>query len=213
MRRRVIMKKRNIVFVAVLCAGMMLSACGAKETEEATLFESAETVTEAVQESAQTETQDVAKDVQDVQTWEAEQTEGSESVDAPADVVDYSTTTGLCGASLRASDKDQAGQFNEWGTLNTIVYEATLEGDSIIAKGTMDYRNVAGQDSITVSEDTTHVFKVDDNTVYEMRGGEDGAEVISKEEFAEYLTSLIDTGLFFEVELNEGVVTTASISS
>ncbi len=207
------MKKRNIVFVAVLCAGMMLSACGAKETEEATLFESAETVTEAVQESAQTETQDVAKDVQDVQTWEAEQTEGSESVDAPADVVDYSTTTGLCGASLRASDKDQAGQFNEWGTLNTIVYEATLEGDSIIAKGTMDYRNVAGQDSITVSEDTTHVFKVDDNTVYEMRGGEDGAEVISKEEFAEYLTSLIDTGLFFEVELNEGVVTTASISS
>jgi hypothetical protein len=210
MRRRVIMKKRNIVFVAALCAGMILSACGAKETEEASMFESAEAVTEAAQETVETEAQDAAKDVQEVQAGE---TEGSESVDAPADAADYSTTTGLCGASLKASDKDKAGQFNEWGVLNTIVYEASLEGDSIIAKGTMDYRNEAGQDSITVSEDTTHVFKVDENTVYEMRGGEDGAEVISKEEFAEYLTSLIDTGLFFEVELNEGVVTTASISS
>ncbi len=207
------MKKRNIVFVAALCAGMILSACGAKETEEATLFESAEAVTEAAQETVETQAQDAAQDVQDVQAGEAEQTEGSESGNAPADAADYSTTTGLCGASLKASDKDQAGQFNEWGTLNTIVYEASLEGDFIIAKGTMDYRNEAGQDSITVSEDTTHVFKVDDNTVYEMRGGEDGADVISKEEFAEYLTSLIDTGLFFEVELNEGVVTTASISS
>ncbi len=204
------MKKRNIVFVAALCAGMILSACGAKETEEASMFESAEAVTEAAQETVETEAQDAAKDVQEVQAGE---TEGSESVDAPADAADYSTTTGLCGASLKASDKDKAGQFNEWGVLNTIVYEASLEGDSIIAKGTMDYRNEAGQDSITVSEDTTHVFKVDENTVYEMRGGEDGAEVISKEEFAEYLTSLIDTGLFFEVELNEGVVTTASISS
>ncbi len=204
------MKKRNIVFVAALCAGMILSACGAKETEEASMFESAEAVTEAAQETVETEAQNAAKDVQEVQAGE---TEGSESVDAPADAADYSTTTGLCGASLKASDKDKAGQFNEWGVLNTIVYEASLEGDSIIAKGTMDYRNEAGQDSITVSEDTTHVFKVDENTVYEMRGGEDGAEVISKEEFAEYLTSLIDTGLFFEVELNEGVVTTASISS
>ncbi len=204
------MKKRNIVFVAALCAGMILSACGAKETEEASMFESAEAVTEAAQETVETEAQNAAKDVQEVQAGE---TEGSESVDAPADAADYSTTTGLCGASLKASDKDKAGQFNEWGVPNTIVYEASLEGDSIIAKGTMDYRNEAGQDSITVSEDTTHVFKVDENTVYEMRGGEDGAEVISKEEFAEYLTSLIDTGLFFEVELNEGVVTTASISS
>ena len=39
----------------------------------------------------------------------------------------------------------------------------------------MDYRNFKGQDSITISSDLTHVFKVDDNTVY-MKGRLSGYE-------------------------------------
>ena len=39
----------------------------------------------------------------------------------------------------------------------------------------MDYRNSKDQDSITISSDVTHVFKVDDNTVYQ-KEGESGTE-------------------------------------
>ena len=75
----------------------------------------------------------------------------------------------------------------------------------------MDYRNYKEQDPITISSDRKHIFAVNENTVYQMVGGDDGPEVISKEEFATNLKEMIDSGLFLEVEVSNGVVTTASI--
>ena len=113
---------------------------------------------------------------------------------------------------LLASDRDRIDTTNEYGVFYRIVYEASLEGDELRACGSMDYRNFKGQDSITISSDLTHIFKVDDNTVY-MKGTEEGDKTISKEEFAELLESRKNSGMFFEVELSGGVVKTAYLAA
>ena len=76
----------------------------------------------------------------------------------------------------------------------------------------MDYRNFKDQDSITISSDLTHIFKVDDHTEYR-KGTEVGDQIISKEEFAELLESRKNSGMFFEVEISGGVVKTAYLTA
>ncbi len=46
-----------------------------------------------------------------------------------------------------------------------------------------------------------------------MTGGEAGPGDVSKDEFFEYITSLIDSGLGFEVEVVNGVAVTMQIQS
>ena len=91
-------------------------------------------------------------------------------------------------------------------------HEASLEEDELRACGSMDYRNFKGQDSITISSDLTHIFKVDDHTEYR-KGTEVGDQIISKEEFAELLESRKNSGMFFEVEISGGVVKTAYLAA
>ena len=126
---------------------------------------------------------------------------------APAE---YETADGFMGSFLQASDRDKIDTTNDYGVFYRVVYKATLEGDELTAYGSMDYRNFKDQDPITISSDVTHVFKVDDNTVY-MKGGEEGTDTVSKEEFAGYLDSRKDSGMYFEVEISGGVVKTAQI--
>ena len=115
-------------------------------------------------------------------------------------------------AFLLASDRDLIDTTNEYGVFYRIVYEASLEGDELRACGSMDYRNFKGQDSITISSDLTHIFKVDEQTEYR-KGTEVGDQIISKEEFAELLESRKDSGMFFEVEISDGVVKTAYLTA
>lgn len=134
-------------------------------------------------------------------------TQTTGSSDAP---VEYETADGVMGSFLLASDRDKIDTTNDYGVLYRVVYKATLEGDELTACGSMDYRNSKDQDPITISSDVTHVFKVDDNTVY-LKGGEGGEETVSKEEFAGYLDSRKDSGMYFEVEISGGTVKTAQI--
>ncbi len=134
-------------------------------------------------------------------------TQTAGSSDAP---VEYETADGVMGSFLLSSDRDKIDTTNDYGVLYRVVYKATLEGDELTACGSMDYRNSKDQDPITISSDVTHVFKVDDNTVY-LKGGEGGEETVSKEEFAGYLDSRKDSGMYFEVELSGGTVKTAQI--
>ena len=134
-------------------------------------------------------------------------TQTTGSSDAP---VEYETADGVMGSFLLASDRDTIDTTNDYGVLYRVVYKATLEGDELTACGSMDYRNSKDQDPITISSDVTHVFKVDDNTVY-LKGGEGGEETVSKEEFAGYLDSRKDSGMYFEVEISGGTVRTAQI--
>ncbi len=126
--------------------------------------------------------------------------------------VEYETADGFMASFLLSSDRDKIDTTNDYGVLYRVVYDASLSGDELVACGSMDYRNFKDQDPITISSDVKHVFKVDDNTVYQ-KDGEQGTETISKEEFAEYLTSRKDSGMYFDVEISGGVVKSALLSA
>ena len=133
---------------------------------------------------------------------------------APADnssvPVEYETADGYMSSFLLASDRDMIDTANDYGVLYRVVYQASMEGDELIACGSMDYRNSRDQDSITISSDLKHVFKVDANTVYQ-KGGEESTETVSREEFAELLESRKTSGMFLGIETRNGVVTTAEL--
>ena len=125
---------------------------------------------------------------------------------------EYETSDGFMGSFLLASDRDKIDTTNDYGVLYRVVYKASIEGDELIACGSMDYRNFKDQDPITISSDVTHIFKLDENTVYQKQG-EGDLETLTKEEFADYLGSRKDSGMYFEVEISGGVVKTVQILS
>ena len=120
---------------------------------------------------------------------------------------------GVYGAYLKSSDESKIGATDEYGLLYTVVYKSQLSEDTLSLTGSMDYRNSREQDPISVSDDLMHVFTVNDSTVYQMIGGDAGPENVSKAEFAGYLADCADSGLYIEVEVKDGAVTTVSISS
>ena len=126
--------------------------------------------------------------------------------------VENETSDGFMGSFLLASDRDMIDTTNDYGELYRVIYEASIDGDELIACGSMDYRNSKDQDPITISSDAKHVFKIDDNTVYQ-KDGEAGTETISKEDFAELLNIRKDSGMYFEVEISGGVVKTARLAA
>ena len=138
--------------------------------------------------------------------------ESAHSENMPSAPIELETADGFMASFLLASDRNLIGTTNEYGVFYKVVYEASLKGDELTACGSMDYRNFKDQDSITISSDLTHVFKVDDNTVYR-KGTEEGDKTISKEEFAELLESRKNSGMFFEVEISGGVVKTAYLAA
>ena len=138
---------------------------------------------------------------------EIKETEPTDTSSAP---VEYETADGYMGSFLLSSEKDKIDTANDYGELYRVVYNATIEGDELIACGSMDYRNSKDQDPVTISSDVTHIFKTDADTVY-LKGTEEGSETVSKEDFAEYLDSRKDSGMFFGVEVKNGIVTTAEL--
>lgn len=120
---------------------------------------------------------------------------------------------GFYGAYLKSSDENKIGTTDENGMLYKIVYRSLLVDDALYLVGSMDYRNFKDQDAISVSDDLMHVFTVNDSTVYQMVGGENGPETVTMDEFAGYLDDCSDSGLYVEVEVNGGVVKTAFISA
>ena len=189
-------KKGKSVVLTILFVIVLLSACDkAKTAESSAPVETAEAETASVPSTAQNE-----------------QTSDISSLESPSAPVEYETADGFMSSFLIASDRDLIDTTNDYGVFYRVVYEASLENDELRACGSMDYRNFKGQDSITISSDLTHVFKVDDNTVY-MKGTEVGDEIISKEEFAELLESRKNSGMFFEVEISGGVVKSAYLAA
>lgn len=123
------------------------------------------------------------------------------------------TGDGVYGAYMKASDRSKIGTQNEVGVFYDIVYNSLLSGDNLVIAGSMNYKNLRDQDPLFISDDLNHVFKVDDNTVYRLSDGDAGTKVISAATFMNDLKSFIDTGLYLEIEVTDGVVTAASISA
>ncbi|MCR5403166.1 MAG: hypothetical protein K6E91_05005 [Butyrivibrio sp.] len=192
------MKNYKIFAATALCAALILTACGSKkEADTTSIFEPIGDAAVSQQEASD-------------KSGEQDTASNDNGSSVPSE---NETADGFMGAYLQASDKDKIDTTNEAGVLYKVVYDAAIDGDDLIIYGAMDYRNDKGQDSMTVSSDLKHIFKVTDETVYQMVGGEAGAEAVSKEDFSEYLKNLIDSGLFLDIEVKDGVVVSASINS
>ena len=192
------MRNRKAVVLIILCLTILLSACGkGKTTEPSSPVEPVETETTSMPDILQQHEQ-----MNDISSSESN----------PSAPVEYETADGFMSSFLLASDRELIDTTNDYGVFYRVVYEASLEDDELRACGSMDYRNFKDQDSITISSDLTHVFKVDDNTVYR-KGTEVGDQTITKEEFAELLEIRKNSGMFFEVEISGGVVKTAYLAA
>lgn len=192
------MKKGKTVILTILCLTMLLSACGKGKTAEPS----------SPVETTEAETASLP----DTSNQPEQVTDTTSSEDEPSAPVEYETADGFMSSFLLASDRDLIDTTNDYGVFYRIIYEASLEDDELRACGSMDYRNFKDQDSITISSDLTHVFKVDDNTVYR-KGTEAGDQTITKEEFAELLEIRKNSGMFFEVEISNGVLKTAYLAA
>ena len=192
------MRNRKAVVLIILCLTTLLSACGkGKTTEPSSPVEPVETETTSMPDILQQHEQ-----MNDISSSESN----------PSAPVEYETADGFMSSFLLASDRELIDTTNDYGVFYRVVYEASLEDDELRACGSMDYRNFKDQDSITISSDLTHVFKVDDNTVYR-KGTEVGDQTITKEEFAELLEIRKNSGMFFEVEIRNGVLKTAYLTA
>ena len=216
------MKKTAKLVTAILCSAVLLSACGKEDAAEtSSVFEPIES-TEGSQEAAPQEASAQEENQPEEASSEADQPAEVQSETAPSEQaaqaddaapVTYEDADGFMGSFLLSSDRDKIDTTDEYGVFYRVVYQTSLEGDELTACGSMDYRNDKDQDPITITSDETHIFKVDDSTVYVMDGAESGRNEVSKEEFADLLNNLKDSGVFFEVEISGGVVKTATIIS
>ena len=114
---------------------------------------------------------------------------------------------------LRASDKDSAGEPDEYGVLQAIIYEAYIEDDILTVKGVTNFRNDKAQDPVGMNDVDEAAFIITDQTVFQMIGGEEGPEDVTKEDFAQYLKDCADTGLLLDIQVNGAQVVVAQICS
>ena len=112
---------------------------------------------------------------------------------------------------LRASDKDSAGEPDESGVLQAIIYEAYIEDDILTVKGVTNFRNDKAQDPVGMNDGDEAAFIITDQTIFQMVGGEDGPEDVTKEEFAQYLKDCADSGLLLDIQVNGAQVVVAQI--
>ncbi|MCR5094193.1 MAG: hypothetical protein K6B72_09490 [Lachnospiraceae bacterium] len=134
--------------------------------------------------------------------------------DIPDDEGEQSgTEDGVYGTHLWSSEKDRIGTTDSAGVFYSVVYEVGLSGNELSVTGSMSYKNSAEQDPLFVSDDETHVFTLGGDTVYQLLGGSGGPEIITVDEFYKDLNDYLDTGLYLEIEVNGGIVTSASLSA
>jgi len=165
------MKKISLLLVASICVTLL--GCGKTENAEATAVSgiSIEPIENISESETLTET-----DTTDNHFTEALDDEG---------------TYWLSGY-LRASDKDSAGQPDEYGVLQAIIYDTSIEDMNDVDEA---------------------AFIITDQTVFQMIGGEDGPENVTKEDFAQYLKDCADSGLLLDIQVNGAQVVVAQICS
>ena len=186
------MKKISIQLAASICVTLL--GCGKAENAE-TGAEAGFSV-EPIESVAESET------LTETDTGETHFTEA----------LDNEGTYWLSGY-LRASDKDSAGEPDEYGVLQAVIYEAYIEDDVLTVKGVTNFRNDKAQDPVGMNDVDEAAFIVTDQTVFQMVGGDIGPEDVTKEDFAQYLKDCADTGLLLDIQVNGAQVVVAHICS
>ncbi|MBQ6408789.1 MAG: hypothetical protein IJJ64_12220 [Butyrivibrio sp.] len=204
---------KKLLSAVLLCGALALTGCGGEatssESDEAVLFES---ISGEENPSSEAPVEQGALDES-----KAEQENSSEESaleETSGDVtVEEETSDGVFGAYLMKADKDKIGTTNEYGLLYTVIYAGEFQDGSFSVDGALSYKNDPAQDTISVSDDVKHVFKTDENTVYQMIGGEDGPEDVTREEFIEHFNNCLEVGLYFEATVSDGVCTLVTIAA
>lgn len=93
-------------------------------------------------------------------------------------------------------------------------YEVNIEEDTLIVKGSIDYRETfEDYDNISPIENGEHKFKLAEDAVFQAVGGTSPGQEFTREEFLEYEKEVDDSGLALIIEVENGLVTSVSISS
>ena len=186
------MKKVSLLLAVSICATLL--GCGKTENADA----GATTAVSA--EAIESVTESVSVPVPETDTASTSFTE------ALADEGTY-----WMSGYLRASDKDSAGEPDESGVLQAIIYEAYIEDDILTVKGVTNFRNDIDQDPVGMNDVDEAAFIITDQTAFQMVGGEEGPEDVTKEEFAQYLKDCADSGLLLDIQVSGAQVVVAQI--
>ena len=100
---------------------------------------------------------------------------------------------------------------DENGNPQPIVYVAKIDGDSFIVEGATNMRQKESDEAVEMCPGDSAEFIITDETVFQMCGGEDGPETVTKDEFAGYLESCADSGLLLDLQITGAKVTMAKI--
>lgn len=95
------------------------------------------------------------------------------------------------------------------------TYQIAIEDGNLIVKGTMDYSD-GKEDSngqTNPIEGNEHSFKLADDVIFQAVGGTAKAKMFTQEEFLKYAKEVEDSGLALIIKVENGLVTTVSISS
>ena len=190
------MKKVSLLLTVAICATLL--GCG--KTENADAGAATAVSAEAIESAAEAESLPQTESVPEADTTETHFTEA----------LNDEGTYWMSGY-LRASDKDSAGEPDESGVLQAIIYEAYIEDDILMVKGVTNFRNDIDQDPVGMNDVDEAAFIITDQTVFQMVGGEDGPEDVTKEEFAQYLKDCADSGLLLDIQVSGAQVVVAQI--
>ncbi|WP_026488981.1 hypothetical protein [Butyrivibrio sp. XBB1001] len=192
------MKRKTLGLILVFALSLSLVACESKkENADAT---------------ANAETGSIFEPIDDSTAAQENDTNKGTSSSLP-EGVEFNTADGFYAGTLQSSGKDKIGAANEYGSLYTIIYQAQIIDNNLVIYGNFGYRNFQDQDIVSVSDNGIYAFTITDDTTFQMVGGEEGPEIVSKEDFNNYLSQLIDSQLYFEIEIADNHAITVSISS
>lgn len=99
--------------------------------------------------------------------------------------------------------------------LETSAYASNIEEDKLIVSGSFDlYANPENYDEVEHFENLEdHKFVINDQTEFQAVSGTAPAEKFTREEFLDYIEKVKNSGLALIIMVENGVVTTVSISS
>lgn len=219
------MKKKIILLLSL---GLVLSACG-KKGEESKVDDNKSiesiSVSEEERPSQEEKSSDEASLSQNTEKPEdqkdpkAEEESGEKdaslvAVDKPKNAQNedgskYSLMEdGVYSSGLLES---KGGDVDENG--NVSVTSVSIDGELLIVEGSFKLADDFMSESKETLEKGTYGFKTDQNTKYMRTGGTAEAEEMTPEDFISYAKDLKESGLGLVIEVKDGLVKSARISS
>jgi len=190
-------KKRTVALFAGVCMAALLVGCADKT--ETSIWEDANGT--VVDEQGNSDALGAEAEVSETVPEE------SSAETSGAGIAD-----GIYGGHLEYASRDLIGTKDENGNLCTIIYNIELEDSVLNVYGSMEYKNGADSNPVSVSEDTCHSFAIDENTVFKTINVSETDEEFDKSSFANLLFNFCDTGMYLQVETSGGVATTVSVT-